>query len=81
MRVRHPQIEVVEARYVDCGNVMTAGGVCLAIDAILHLIERFYGIAAANETARIIEYKTAWEANKASLPGLVIREAALPEHI
>jgi transcriptional regulator GlxA family with amidase domain len=64
MKARYPGIDVVEARLVDTGPVITGGGVSLAIDATLHLIERFFGEQAANETARIIEYRTAWRANK-----------------
>jgi transcriptional regulator GlxA family with amidase domain len=70
MRDLHPGIKVIEARLVDEGNIVTGGGVTLAIDTTLHLIERFYGSSVADETARIIEYRTAWEANKSSFPAL-----------
>jgi transcriptional regulator GlxA family with amidase domain len=71
MKSRHPDIDVVEARLVDSGTIITGGGVSLAIDATLHLIERFYGEAAANETARIIEYRTAWRANKDAFKSII----------
>lgn len=64
MRAQYPEIDVVEARIVDCGPVVTAGGVTLCIDATLHMIERLCGAAVAAETARIIEYREAWQANK-----------------
>lgn len=64
MRDGYPRVDVVEARLVDEGTVITGGGVTLAIDATLHLIERMFGETAAAETARIIEYRTAWQANK-----------------
>ncbi|MCR9070616.1 MAG: DJ-1/PfpI family protein [Alphaproteobacteria bacterium] len=60
---RHPAAEVVEARLVDEGRVLTGGGVSLGMDMTLHLIGRAFGDAAAMETARILEYATAWEAN------------------
>lgn len=61
---RHPGVDVVEARLVDEGVVLTGGGVSLGIDMTLHLIEKTCGSEAAAETARILEYATAWEANK-----------------
>lgn len=61
---RHPAVDVVEARLVDEGAVLTGGGVSLGIDMTLHLIERTCGENAAAETARILEYATAWDANK-----------------
>lgn len=63
----HPDIEPVEALLVDCGRVITGGGVSLAIDLSLHLISKLFGDTAAQETARIIEYDAAWQANKQRL--------------
>lgn len=71
MGARHPHVETLEARLIDRGRVLTGGGVSLGIDMTLHLIERFEGADAARETARILEYGTAWEANKAAFPALV----------
>jgi transcriptional regulator GlxA family with amidase domain len=71
MRARHPEVGVIEARLVDDGSIVTGGGVALAIDVTLHLIEKFYGFAVADEVARIIEYRTAWHANKASFEAIV----------
>lgn len=64
----HEAVTPVEARIVDCGKVVTGGGVSLAIDLSLHVIERLWGEGAARETARVIEYEAAWEANQAALP-------------
>jgi len=61
---RHPAVETVEARLVDTGRILTGGGVSLGIDMTLHLIARFHGQAAADETARILEYRAAWDANR-----------------
>lgn len=68
MRERHPAIKVLDARLVDCGTVLTGGGVTLCIDMTLHLIERFHGAEAARETARIMEYSVARAANEARSP-------------
>lgn len=61
---RHPTADVVEARLVDEGVVLTGGGVSLGMDMTLHLIEKTCGAEAAAETARILEYTTAWDANR-----------------
>ena len=72
MRERHPQIHVTEeASLVDCGSVMTGGGVTLGIDATLYLLSRLIGEDVANETARIMEYSRAWRANREALPVIV----------
>ena len=68
MRERHPLIEALDARLVDCGTVLTGGGVTLCIDMTLYLLERFLGPDVARETARIIEYSAAYQANGARLP-------------
>jgi transcriptional regulator GlxA family with amidase domain len=76
MRERHPRIDVREASLVDAGTVVTGGGVSLCIDAILHLLERFYGKDVARETAPILEYQRAWSANLEKFPPLPSVEAA-----
>ena len=64
MAAQYPDLDVVEARLADGGTVLTGGGVSLGMDMTLHLLERFSGAETARETARILEYATAWEANK-----------------
>ena len=73
---KHQRVATAEALVVDCGAVMTGGGVSLAIDLSLHLLGRLFGDPAAAETARIIEYEAAWRANKNRLPVLEQRGAA-----
>jgi transcriptional regulator GlxA family with amidase domain len=68
LRERYPAIRALDARLVDCGTVLTGGGVTLCIDMTLYLLERFAGAEVARETARIIEYTAAFEANGARLP-------------
>jgi transcriptional regulator GlxA family with amidase domain len=65
---RHPDVQAIEARLVDTGSVLTGGGVSLGIDMTLYLLQRFVGDAVATETARILEYQRAWNANAAALP-------------
>ena len=64
MRERHPEVKVVEELMVDTGAVVTGGGVTLCIDVTLHLLERLLGPRVAAETARIMEYTVAREANR-----------------
>jgi transcriptional regulator GlxA family with amidase domain len=49
---------------VDRGGVVTGGGVTLCIDTTLHLIAGMLGQRVADETARIMEYQRAWQANR-----------------
>jgi transcriptional regulator GlxA family with amidase domain len=76
---RHPEVRTVAARVVDTGSVLTSGGVSLGIDMTLHLIARFIGDNVAGETARILEYRNAWNANAAALPDVI--EASAPAAI
>lgn len=78
MRRMHPAIEALDARLVDCGPVLTGGGVTLCIDMTLHLLARFAGEAVARETARILEYSAALEANEARLPARVLQVEPAP---
>jgi transcriptional regulator GlxA family with amidase domain len=47
---------VVQARVVDDGDIVTAGGVTSGIDMALHLVERFWGAALADGIATDMEY-------------------------
>jgi transcriptional regulator GlxA family with amidase domain len=66
LREQYPAVSVVTAPVVDEGAVVTGGGVSLAIDLTLHLLERLGGPRLAAEAARIIEYSTARHANIAA---------------
>ncbi|SFG32586.1 DJ-1/PfpI family protein [Halopelagius inordinatus] len=48
--------DVRDARFVDDGDVLTAGGVTSGIDLALHLVEREFGRDIAADVAREIEY-------------------------
>lgn len=45
------------ARFVDEGNLATSGGLSSGIDLALHVVERYYGRAAASSTAYELEYQ------------------------
>jgi transcriptional regulator GlxA family with amidase domain len=47
---------VVDARVVDDGNILTAGGVTAGIDLALHLVEREWGTDIAERVAAEMEY-------------------------
>lgn len=48
--------EVVDARVVDDGDVLTGGGVTAGIDLALHLVARICGEEVAEATARTLEH-------------------------
>jgi transcriptional regulator GlxA family with amidase domain len=49
--------EIVDARFVDDGDLVTAGGVTAGLDLALHLVERFAGREIAELAAVEIEYE------------------------
>jgi transcriptional regulator GlxA family with amidase domain len=53
--------EVVDARVVDDGDVLTAGGVTSGLDLALHIVERFAGAEIAGLVAAEIEPERAGE--------------------
>ncbi len=55
--LREGGAEVVEARVVDDGDLLTAGGVTSGIDLALWLVEREWGSGMAEEIAREMEYE------------------------
>jgi transcriptional regulator GlxA family with amidase domain len=46
-----------DARWVDDGDVLTAGGVTSGIDLALHLLERFAGTEVAQAAERLLEHR------------------------
>jgi transcriptional regulator GlxA family with amidase domain len=49
--------DVVHARVVDDGDVLTAGGVTSGLDLALHLVERYFGAPLALASERELEYE------------------------
>lgn len=57
LRATHPDLTVVEnVPYVDEGRVVTSAGISAGIDMSLHLVARILGQAAAQATARQMQY-------------------------
>jgi len=57
LRDHHPAVEVLpDTRYVDEGRIVTAAGISAGIDMALHVVARRNGPAAAEWTARRMEY-------------------------
>jgi transcriptional regulator GlxA family with amidase domain len=55
--LRRSEAEVVDARVVDDGDVLTAGGVTSGIDLALHILERELGEDVATKVAREMEHE------------------------
>lgn len=56
----YPQIRVERnVKFVDEGNVLTAGGISAGINMSLHIVKKLLGESAAMETARRMEYDIA----------------------
>jgi len=55
--LRDAGIEVVDARVVDDGNVLTAGGVTSGLDLALYIGEREFGAETADAVAKQMEYE------------------------
>ncbi len=53
--------DVVEARVVDDGDVVTAGGVTSGLDLAVHLVEREFGADVAERVRTGMEYEPAGE--------------------
>ena len=56
-------VNVVRARVVDDGDLVTAGGVTSGLDLALHLLERSYGPRVAIAVEKLFEYErrgTVW---------------------
>lgn len=54
--LRDTAAEVVDARVVDAGDVLTAGGVTSGVDLALYLLEREFGPSVADDVAATLEY-------------------------
>ena len=59
--LRESGAEVVDARVVDDGDVLSAGGVTSGIDLALYVVEREFGREVADRVATVIEYERRYE--------------------
>jgi len=56
--VRYPDVHLKRgARFVEDGNLASAGGLSSGIDLAIRVIERYYGREAAERTAYLLEYQ------------------------
>jgi len=55
--LREEGVEIVDARVVDDGDVLSAGGVTAGIDLALWLVERSFGAGLADAIAREMEHE------------------------
>lgn len=75
---RAPAARPREALLVDTGDIVTGGGVTLAIDVTFHLLERFFGTELRERTAALMEYDRALAANARHLEAVREDSAARP---
>ncbi|ADQ67019.1 transcriptional regulator containing an amidase domain and an arac-type DNA-binding hth domain [Halogeometricum borinquense DSM 11551] len=55
--LREMNVDIQDTRFVDDGDVLTAGGVTSGLDLALHLVERECGLKIADQVAAEIEYE------------------------
>src|SRR5205814_10580552 len=56
--MQFPEVQLKRgARFVENGNLATAGGLSSGIDLALHVVERYYGRVVARKTAYNMEYQ------------------------
>jgi transcriptional regulator GlxA family with amidase domain len=63
--LRDSGAEVVDARVVDDGDLLSAGGVTSGIDLALYVVERELGAAVADRVATVTEYERRYEVAEA----------------
>lgn len=57
MQKKYPGVQFISGtRFVEHGNVATAGGLTSGVDLALHVVERYYGREVAEVTADYLEY-------------------------
>lgn len=57
LQSKYPKIHVVDKRFTDNGKIITTAGVSAGIDGALHVVERLFGKATAEKTAKYIEWE------------------------
>lgn len=77
----YPDIHVKRgARFVEEGNLATAGGLSSGIDLALHVVERYYGRETATRTASMMEYQGQGWLNPDSNTEFAKAPVSTPEH-
>jgi YHS domain-containing protein len=76
-----PKVELKRgARYVENGNLATAGGLSSGIDLALRVVERYYGREVAQKTAYNLEYQGQGWMSPASNAVYATRPVSTAEH-
>src|SRR5256714_10492166 len=76
-----PKIELKRgARFVENGNLATAGGLSSGIDLALRVVERYYGRDVAEKTAYNMEYQGKGWMNAASNKAYAVMPVSTAEH-
>jgi hypothetical protein len=58
LAMQYPDIHVERgARFVEAGNLASAGGLTSGIDLALRVVERYFGRDVASQTASLLEYQ------------------------
>jgi transcriptional regulator GlxA family with amidase domain/YHS domain-containing protein len=58
LAMQYPDIHVLRgARFVESGNLASAGGLTSGIDLALRVVERYFGRDVASQTASLLEYQ------------------------
>jgi transcriptional regulator GlxA family with amidase domain len=59
LKQEYPDIDVKSGlRFVESGNIDTAGGLTSGVDMALRVVDRYYGRAVAQQTAEYMEYQS-----------------------
>ena len=78
---KYPDIQVKRgARYVDAGNIATAGGLSSGIDLALHVVERYFGRATATSVAYDMEYQGQGWTNPESNAAYLAAKVSTDDH-
>src|SRR5436190_1399458 len=76
-----PEVQLKRgARFVENGNLATAGGLSSGIDLALHVVERYYGREVARKTAYNMEYQGEGWMNPDSNQIYATAPVSTPEH-
>lgn len=67
------------AAIVEDAGITTGGGVTLGIDTMFHCLARSHGTMVADETARVMEYSRARDANRTALGYVSEGETGTPQ--
>ncbi|HEY6912127.1 MAG TPA: DJ-1/PfpI family protein [Myxococcales bacterium] len=72
-----------DRRFVDNGRIITSGGLSAGVDGALHVVERIYGRARAEEIARDIEYRWDPESKwaRGMLADVMLPDVRLPDGV